>query len=130
MDKPEKLPLSGTREYWLRRAAAARTLADLADEAGSRALARGIADSYALLAAHTAPDGPEVRLARALEEAEARVTLGARHIAHQRALIARLQAENAASDIAANLLRLFEEMQALHCEHRDRLARDLAKHPR
>ncbi|BDV33716.1 hypothetical protein SS37A_12450 [Methylocystis iwaonis] len=68
-------------------------------------------------------------LEKHLAEAEARVTLGARHLEQQRALILRLESNGYDSAEAKALLRLFEELQVEHVAHRDRLRSELGVPP-
>lgn len=64
-------------------------------------------------------------LEKHLAEAEARVALGERHVEQQRALILKLESNGCASAEARALLKLFEELQAEHISHRNRLRHQL-----
>ncbi|TGQ80788.1 hypothetical protein EN851_34655 [Mesorhizobium sp. M8A.F.Ca.ET.208.01.1.1] len=52
---------------------------------------------------------------------EQHVLLGERHIARQREIVADFHRKGLRSDIAEELLSLFEQMQLLHVAHRDRV---------
>ena len=60
-----------------------------------------------------------------LRMAEQHVADGVRHIARQRELIAELRRDRHDTWAAENLLKLFEETQALHVADRDRLSAQL-----
>jgi len=60
-----------------------------------------------------------------LAQAEHHVSVGARHIARQREIIAELERTGADSTEANLLLQLLEELQALHLADRDRLRAEL-----
>lgn len=49
--------------------------------------------------------------------------LGERHIARQREIVADLHHKGFRTDLADELLNLFEQMQLLHVAHRDRILR-------
>lgn len=66
-------------------------------------------------------------LQRYLAKAEERVVLGEEHIARQRAVLARLAGDGHDTTRAEELLRTYEESQALHVADRDRLAVELAR---
>jgi septation ring formation regulator EzrA len=69
-------------------------------------------------------------LEQLLHEADARVALGERHIKRQRELIEELiQSGHTNKGRSQHLLELFEQLQVLHGEHRDRLRDRLAKTP-
>lgn len=68
-------------------------------------------------------------LERHLAQAEEHISLGERHIAQQRELVARLERDGHDSTEASNLLDNFEELQAVHIAHRDRLCRELDAPP-
>jgi hypothetical protein len=61
-----------------------------------------------------------------LAQAEQHVELGKKHIQRQRELIIELKEDGHDTAIAERLLVQFEELQALHVTHRDRLASELA----
>ncbi len=61
----------------------------------------------------------------ALAQVERHVELGERHLARQRELIAQLERDGRDTRQAKALLRAFEETQALHIQHWDRLKRRL-----
>jgi hypothetical protein len=61
-----------------------------------------------------------------LAQAEHHVELGKQHIRRQRKLVAELKDDGHDTNSAERLLVQFEELQALHVTHRDRLARELA----
>lgn len=52
---------------------------------------------------------------------EQHVLLGERHIARQREIVADFHHKGYRSDLAEELLSLFEQMQFLHVAHRDRI---------
>ncbi|RVD52547.1 MAG: hypothetical protein EOS30_09760 [Mesorhizobium sp.] len=52
---------------------------------------------------------------------EQHVLLGERHIARQREIVADFHRKGFRTDIAEELLVLFEQMQVLHVAHRDHL---------
>ncbi|TIW61027.1 MAG: hypothetical protein E5V49_13125 [Mesorhizobium sp.] len=52
---------------------------------------------------------------------EQHVLLGERHIARQREIVADFHDRGFRADLAEELLELFEQMQLLHIDHRDRL---------
>lgn len=56
-----------------------------------------------------------------LRQAEEHVALGERHIARQREIVAELEADGHDVTEPRRLLALFEEVQALHVQGRDRL---------
>jgi hypothetical protein len=62
-----------------------------------------------------------------LAQARRHVSLGERHIARQRQLIAGLERVGSDSWEAWKLLQQFEDLQRLHIHDRDRLERELAK---
>ncbi len=64
-------------------------------------------------------------LTRYLRQTEEHVALGARHLAEQRARVENFERRGVECIDSRKLVRLFEEMQALHVEHRDRLRREL-----
>jgi hypothetical protein len=63
---------------------------------------------------------------RHLVLAERHVTLGAMHVDTQRAIVADLEAKGHDTQRARELLRTFEEMQAMHEADRERIAGELA----
>ncbi|RWC00321.1 MAG: hypothetical protein EOQ57_17135 [Mesorhizobium sp.] len=56
-----------------------------------------------------------------LEMLEQHVLLGERHIARQREIVADFHHKGFRTDLADELLNLFEQMQLLHVAHRDRI---------
>lgn len=60
-----------------------------------------------------------------LAQAERHVAEGERRIARQRELVAELARDGHDTDQATQLLRQFEELQALHVVDRDRLRKEL-----
>jgi cell division protein FtsX len=64
-----------------------------------------------------------------LAQAERHVALGARHLVRQRVIVADLERDGhvAAAATARDLLRQFEDVQALHVSDRDRLRRELGR---
>ncbi|TGS86186.1 hypothetical protein EN817_18675 [Mesorhizobium sp. M3A.F.Ca.ET.174.01.1.1] len=56
-----------------------------------------------------------------LEMLERHVLLGERHIERQREIVADFRHRGYRTDLAEELLDLFEQMQILHVAHRDRL---------
>ena len=60
-------------------------------------------------------------LERSLAQAERHVIQGERHVARQRDLVARLERDGHDTSQAIQLLRQFQELQALHIADRDRL---------
>lgn len=56
---------------------------------------------------------------------ERHVLLGERHIARQREIVADFHRKGLRTDLAEDLLALFEQMQVLHISHRDRIAAHL-----
>ncbi|RWA94864.1 MAG: hypothetical protein EOQ32_10275 [Mesorhizobium sp.] len=56
-----------------------------------------------------------------LEMLERHVLLGDRHIERQREIVADFHHKGFRTDLAEDLLTLFEQMQLLHVAHRDRL---------
>ena len=60
-----------------------------------------------------------------LAQAERHVLQGERHVERQREIILLLCSGDHCTVDAERLLGLFEEMQQLHVEHRDRLLREL-----
>ncbi|RWF64945.1 MAG: hypothetical protein EOS47_12670 [Mesorhizobium sp.] len=60
---------------------------------------------------------PETRL----EMLERHVLLGERHIERQREIVTEVRHRGYRTDLAEELLSLFEQMQLLHVAHRDRL---------
>ena len=69
------------------------------------------------------------RLHRELDMAERHVMEGAEHVRRQRALLRRLQAEGDETRAAEDLLRTFENSQALHVRGRDRILQELSLLP-
>jgi uncharacterized protein HemY len=63
---------------------------------------------------------------RVAEQARERVELGKDHIRKQRRIVAELKRDGHDTQAAERLLRTFEEAQALHKEHADRLSREAA----
>ena len=66
-------------------------------------------------------------LERFLAQGEEHVALGDEHIARQRHLISELRRDGQDTEMAETLLAEFEQSQALHVAHRDRLRRKLAE---
>jgi hypothetical protein len=66
-----------------------------------------------------------VRLERHLLQAERHVLEGEGHVARVRAVIAERQRQRLDAREATDLLRQFEEAQATHIAHRDRLRKEL-----
>jgi hypothetical protein len=64
-----------------------------------------------------------------LVQAEAHIAVGKRHIARQRALVAKLERDGHDPTEARRLLDSFEELQAMHIAGRDRLQRELTTAP-
>jgi hypothetical protein len=62
-----------------------------------------------------------------LEMTERHVALGERHVSQQRARLEALRRNGEPIDAARTLLQRFEELHALHVEHRDRLVRTLSE---
>lgn len=58
---------------------------------------------------------------------EQHVLLGERHITRQREIVADFHQKGFRSDLAEELLTLFEEMQLLHVAHRDRIHKRLER---
>ncbi|TGU87731.1 hypothetical protein EN794_050575 [Mesorhizobium sp. M00.F.Ca.ET.151.01.1.1] len=56
-----------------------------------------------------------------LAQLEQHVLLGARHIARQREIVLDFHRKGFRTDLAEELLSLFEQMQLLHVAHRDRV---------
>lgn len=61
-----------------------------------------------------------------LAQAERHVSEGERHLASQRRIVAELERDGHPVEQARELLRLFEDTQAMHIADRDRLREDLA----
>jgi hypothetical protein len=68
-------------------------------------------------------------LLRHLEQAEAHVAQGVRHIERQRQIVADLERGGHDAERAREALKLFEDMQALHVANRDRLVGALREEP-
>jgi hypothetical protein len=64
-------------------------------------------------------------LERSLAQAERHIAEGEAHLVRQRALVARLELGGYDTSEAIRLLRQFEELQAFHLAHRDRLRKEL-----
>jgi hypothetical protein len=64
-----------------------------------------------------------------LQQAEEHVALGEQHIARQREIVSELARDGHDTEMAETLLAQFENNQAMHTAHRDRLRRELAKLP-
>jgi arginine repressor len=60
-------------------------------------------------------------LERSLAQAERHVIQGERHVAHQQDLVAKLERDGHDTSQAIQLLRQFQELQALHIADHDRL---------
>jgi len=60
-----------------------------------------------------------------LAQAERHVAEGEVHISRQRRIVTELEGNGHDTGMATRLLRSFEESQAFHIEHRDRLRREL-----
>ena len=58
---------------------------------------------------------------------ERHVALGEKHIYDQIELIAKLERDDHDATLAKELLRQFEEIQALHLRHRDRITMELSE---
>ncbi|TIV72748.1 MAG: hypothetical protein E5V89_03870 [Mesorhizobium sp.] len=56
---------------------------------------------------------------------EQHVLIGERHIARQREIVADFHKKGFRTDLAEDLLTLFEQMQVLHISHRNRIAAHL-----
>lgn len=69
----------------------------------------------------------KAQLELVLRQSEAHVVLGARHISRQKEIIAELERRGHDTDQARSLLVLFEELQVVHVQHRDRLIKQLAE---
>jgi hypothetical protein len=63
-------------------------------------------------------------LGKHLAQVEEHVALGDRHLSRQREIIARLARGGHDTAAAVALLKQFEEIQELHCAHRDRLIKE------
>jgi hypothetical protein len=62
-----------------------------------------------------------------LSQCRRHVSEGEKHIARQREIVAELARDGRDTTLARELLGHFEETQALHVAHRDRLAYELSK---
>ncbi len=119
-------------QHYRGHAARARKLAEGVSNPALRQQLQTVAQDYDQMAAtaeRTSDSKDDGSPERDLAQAERHVRLGEQHLALQRQLIAELERDGHDTVQAKAILRAFEETQALHIQHRDRLRRKLHEIP-